>query len=163
MILTQVLLFASISIIKWAMLKGTPLPAERRSDRPRSLLRTLAPLQLLGRARRPPSRRLMRPCLPLQARRWRRSHLRASRACARGQPHSSLSANGPNRPCSTTLGCPPPLSCARPQAPHIIDRGNKRARLAEASASTAEPAEAGTAASSAGWEAVGPTQKLKGS
>ena len=108
MILTQVLLFASISIIKWAMLKGTPLPAERRSDRPRSLLRTLAPLQLLGRARRPPSRRLMRPCLPLQARRWRRSPLRASRACARGQPHSSLSANGPNRPCSTTPGCPSP-------------------------------------------------------
>ena len=68
MILTQVLLFARISIVKWAMLKGTPLPAERRSDRPRSLLRTLAPLQLLGRARRPPSRRLMRPCLPLQAR-----------------------------------------------------------------------------------------------
>ena len=108
MILTQVLLFASISIIKWAMLKGTPLPAERRSDRPRSLLRTLAPLQLLGRARRPPSRRFMQPCLPLQARRWRRSPLRASRACARGQPHSSLSANGPNKPCSTTPGCPSP-------------------------------------------------------
>ena len=108
MILTQVLLFASISIIKWAMLKWTPLPAERRSDRPRSLLRTLAPLQLLGRARRLCRRRLMRPCLTLQARRWRRSHLRASRACARGQPHSSLSANGPNRPCSTTPGCPSP-------------------------------------------------------
>ena len=108
MILTHVLLFASISIIKWAMLKGTPLPAERRSDRQRSLLRTLAPLQLLGRARWPPSRRFMQPCPPLQARRWRRSPLRASRACARGQPHSSLSATGPNRPCSTTPGCPSP-------------------------------------------------------
>ena len=41
-------------------------------------------------------------------------------------------------------------------------REHKRTRLAEASASTAEPAEAGTAASSAGWEAVGPDPEVEG-